>query len=62
MKKKTPKTFSAVMMMREIRDRISLEMKGLAPGEQIAYVERKSGLRKPATKKDADHPRPGAGI
>jgi len=36
------KRFDAVKTMRAIRDRMSREMKGLSPREQIKYIERKS--------------------
>jgi hypothetical protein len=37
--------FDAVEMMRQIRDRMSEEMKRLTPTQQIEYIERKSGAR-----------------
>lgn len=40
------KTFDAVKMMREIRDRMSEEIKGMTPKEQIEYIEKKSGFRR----------------
>ncbi|MGQ9630274.1 MAG: hypothetical protein ACUVXI_08165 [bacterium] len=43
---KRDKTFDAVKIMRSIRDRMSEEMKGMTPEEQIEYIERKSGLRR----------------
>lgn len=39
------KTFDAVKVMRGIRDRMSEEMRGMTPKEQIEYIEKKSGLR-----------------
>jgi len=42
------KTFDAVKMMREIRDRMSEEIRRLTPKERIEYFERKSGLEKKA--------------
>jgi hypothetical protein len=41
---KRAKTFDAVKMMREIRDRMSEEMKGMTREEQIKYIQRKSQL------------------
>ncbi|MBN2498041.1 MAG: hypothetical protein JXR96_25850 [Deltaproteobacteria bacterium] len=38
------KTFDAVRMMREIRDRMSREISRMTPEEQIEYFEKKSGL------------------
>lgn len=43
---KKDKTFDAVKMMREIRDRMSEEIKGMTPKEQIEYIEKKSGFRR----------------
>ncbi len=40
------KTFDAVKMMREIRDRMSEEIRRLNPKERIEYFEKKSGLKK----------------
>ena len=39
---KKNKTFDAVKMMRESRDRMSEEMKRMTVKEQIKYIERKS--------------------
>lgn len=39
-------SFDAVKMMRVIRDRMSEEMKGMSPREQIEYIEKKSGFRR----------------
>jgi hypothetical protein len=43
---KKDKAFDAVQTMRAIRDRMSEEMKGMSPREQIEYIEKKSGLRR----------------
>ncbi|MDI6777166.1 MAG: hypothetical protein QMD03_08020 [Syntrophales bacterium] len=43
--------FDAVKMMRDIRDRMSEEMKGMTPKQQIEYIERKSGLRREGKKR-----------
>ena len=34
------KDFDAVQMMREIRDRMSMDMKGMSYEEQVEYIER----------------------
>ena len=41
---KKNKTFDAVQVMRDIRDRMSREIKGMAPEKQIDYIEKRSGL------------------
>ncbi len=46
------KDFDAVKMTREIRDRMSEEMKGMTIEEQIEYIRRKSGLRKVEEKQE----------
>ncbi|OGH55949.1 MAG: hypothetical protein A3G34_02030 [Candidatus Lindowbacteria bacterium RIFCSPLOWO2_12_FULL_62_27] len=38
----TLKDFDAVKMMREIRDRMSQEMKGMTSKERIEYINKKS--------------------
>lgn len=43
---KKDRTFDAVRMMRAIRDRMSEEMKGMTPREQIEYIERMAAPRK----------------
>jgi hypothetical protein len=43
---KQGKAFDAVKVMREIRDRMSEEMKGMTPREQIEYIERMAALQK----------------
>jgi hypothetical protein len=43
---KKDKIFDAVKMMREIRDQMSEEIKGMTPKEQIEYIEKKSGFRR----------------
>jgi hypothetical protein len=43
---KKDKTFDAVKMMRAIRDRMSEEMKGMTPREQLEYIERITAPRK----------------
>jgi hypothetical protein len=43
---KKDKTFDAVKMMRAIRDRMSEEVKGMTPREQIEYIERIAAPRK----------------
>jgi hypothetical protein len=48
---KKHKTFDAVKMMREIRNRMSKEIKGMVPEEQIEYIEKKSGLRRVENKR-----------
>lgn len=45
--------FDAVKMMRDIRDRMSEEMKGMTPKQQIEYIERKSGFRREGKKRTA---------
>ena len=50
---KKDKIFDAVKMMRDIRDRMSEEMKGMTPKQQIEYIERKSGLRREGKKRVA---------
>ncbi len=35
---KKDKSFDAVKMMREMRNRMSKEMQGMSPGEQIEYI------------------------
>ena len=51
---KKNKTFDAVQMMRDIRDGMSREIRGMAPEKQIAYIEKKSGLSgKPVEKATA---------
>ena len=42
---KKDKTFDSVKIMREIRDKMSQEMKGMTPKQQIEFVEKKSGLQ-----------------
>ena len=44
--KTSKKAFDAVRIMREIRDRMSQEMKGMAPAEQIEYIQKRSGIRR----------------
>ena len=39
---KPEKSFDAVRMMREIRDRMSREMEGMSADEQLAYIRRRS--------------------
>ena len=41
---KKQKTFDAVGFMREVRDRMSEEMRGMSPRERIDYIRRKSGI------------------
>jgi len=43
---KKSKRFDAVRLMREIRDRMSQEMRGMTPREQIEYIRKKSGTRR----------------
>lgn len=43
---KKDKSFDSVEMMRKIRDKMSQEMKGMTPREQIEYIEKKSGIRR----------------
>ena len=47
---KKDKNFDAVKIMRTIRDRMSEELKGLSPREQIEYIEKKSGLQRKGNK------------
>jgi len=42
---KKDKTFDSVKIMREIRDKMSQEMKGMTLKQQIDFVEKKSGLQ-----------------
>ncbi len=49
---KKDKSFDAVKMMRAIRDRMSEEMKGMTPREQIEYIEKKSELPREETKQE----------
>jgi hypothetical protein len=53
---KKNKTFDAVKMMRDIRDCMSEEMKGMTVEEQIKYIERKSGLKRETRKQLAAIP------
>lgn len=46
------KSFDAVKLMRDIRDWMSKDIRGMTPPEQIEYMEKKSGLRKVKRKKD----------
>lgn len=43
---KKDKIFDSVKIMREIRDKMSQEMKGMTPKQQIDFVEKKSGLQR----------------
>ncbi len=43
---KTKRKDNAVQLMRTLRDRMSEEMKGMTPQQQIAYIEKKSGLKR----------------
>ena len=52
MKGKT-KSFDAVKMMRMIRDRMSEEMKGMTPSQQIDYIRR---ANEPVKKWDEQQP------
>ena len=48
MRKKKPKPFDAVAMMRAIRDRLSQEVAGMSVAEQQAYIrQRLKGKRAP---------------
>ena len=40
---KKTKSFDAVRVMRAIRDRMSREMRGMTPAEQIEYIRRAAG-------------------
>jgi hypothetical protein len=42
---KTNQENNAVQIMRTLRDRMSEEMRGMTPKQQIAYIEEKSGLK-----------------
>ncbi len=37
-----PKTFDAVKLMRELRDKLSQEMEGMTPQERVLYVRNKA--------------------
>jgi len=50
---KKDKAFDAVKIMRDIRDRMSEEMKGMTPRQQIEYIERKSGIKENGKKLDS---------
>ena len=43
---KTKQKSNAVDLMRTLRDRMSEEMKGMTPRQQIEYMEKKSGLKR----------------
>ena len=43
---KTKQKNNAVELMRTLRDRMSEEMKGMTPRQQIEYMEKKSGLKR----------------
>lgn len=43
---KTNQENNAVQLMRTLRDRMSKEMRGMTPQQQIAYIEEKSGLKR----------------
>ena len=52
---KTKPTSNAVQLMRTLRDRMSEEMKGMTPRQQIEYMEKRSGLkRKPRDQVSTD--------
>jgi hypothetical protein len=42
---KKTKSFDAVRVMRAIRDRMSREMRGMTPAEQIEYIRKAAGPR-----------------
>ena len=43
---KTNQENNAVQLMRTLRDRMSEEMRGMTPQQQIAYIEERSGLKR----------------
>jgi hypothetical protein len=45
------KKFDSVNLMRQIRDKMSQEIKEMTPQEQIKYFEKKSGVRKTQKKR-----------
>ncbi len=47
------KTFDAVGMMRDIRDRMSADLKGMTPAEQNDRMDKTSGLRERPKKRAA---------
>jgi len=47
------KSFDAVKLMREIRDRMSREMRGMTPQQQIEYVQRKAAESRGKTRREA---------
>jgi hypothetical protein len=40
------KIIDAVKLMREIRDRMSAQIKDMSPAEQIEYIEKLSGIKR----------------
>lgn len=51
------KTFDAVKLMRELRDRLSEEMERMTPEERVRYISEKAaatGLAKKLAKDDKD--------
>jgi hypothetical protein len=56
MRRKRTKSFDAVGFMRTVRDCMSQEMKGMTSRQQIEYIEKQSGLKRPAKGVEA---RPG---
>lgn len=50
---KREKSFDAVRMMREIRERMSREMEGMSPDEQLAYIG--EGVRRSREQRRAEN-------
>jgi len=53
----TTKTFDAVKLMRELRDKLSQEMEQMTPEERIRYIQERAastGLAKKLAKEERD--------